>query len=240
LPINQLLIQQNYSVHRGTLAQYKKSNLVTAPKLIIFDLLNNNNEEINVSNTEILAELTDEITAYCDQHQLFMPTFLAYTNVEEKNKQQVFELGMLDYISHPPIKQEISYRVEQALSYYENQGKQKQSINFEYDLAESVASYLLKNIQNKFNLSALSKEFGTNRNKLSSAFKAHFGSSIFSWLREQRILLASDLLLNTSQSILQISAQVGYLDSNNFSTAFKMEMGKSPSQYRQAFLVKVP
>jgi AraC-like DNA-binding protein len=53
------------------------------------------------------------------------------------------------------------------------------------------------------------------------------------------MLRAAELLLTTSGSILQVAEQVGYLDSNNFSTAFKNTMDISPRQYRQKFSVTV-
>ena len=268
--INQLLTMENYYVHRKTLAQYQTTELITPPKLIIFDLLNNKDEAVNATNTEIIAELTTQITSYFDQQQLPVPPLLAYTNVEARNKQQVFALGMLDYISHPPIKQELNYRVQQALSYDNNlstdsnscfeqskpnqyalnqsqnsplakktKDNQQQGIDPEFVLAEKTVNYLLNNLTSEIKLTELAREMAINRNKLAKAFKAYSGSTIFTWLFEQRMLHAAKLLLNTSQSIMQIAEQVGYQDSNNFSTAFKRAMGQSPRQYRQAVLAKV-
>ena len=53
------------------------------------------------------------------------------------------------------------------------------------------------------------------------------------WLNQQRMKFAATLLSTTSLSIVQVSEQVGYLDANNFSTAFKREYKLSPRQYRK-------
>lgn len=254
--INQLLTKENYYVHRKTLAQYQTTGLVIPPKLIIFDLLDNNNKLINTTKTAVISELTTEISNCFVQQQLPVPPLLAFINVEAINKQKIFELGMLDYISHPPIAQELSHRVQQALSYSKNQSTdsnqyqntlltkktkdyQQQGIEPEFVLAEKSVNYLLKNLTSEIKLTELAREMATNRNKLAKAFKAYSGSTIFTWLFQQRMLHAAKLLLNTSQSIMQIAELVGYQDSNNFSTAFKRAMGQSPRHYRQAALAKV-
>ncbi|MDP5215431.1 helix-turn-helix transcriptional regulator [Pseudoalteromonas tunicata] len=83
------------------------------------------------------------------------------------------------------------------------------------------------------NLDVLTRNVGTNRNKLNNLFKFYYGISVFDWLREQRMKKAAELLDKTSLNIMQISERVGYPDSNNFSTAFKRFYQLSPRQYRQ-------
>jgi len=243
LPLSQQLTQENYLVHHYT--QYQTIEITTLPSLIILGLLDSNYEKIHT--------IKDSLITHFDKKSL--PPLLAYIDVESKNKQQLFEFGMIDYISYPPIKQELSYRIQQIFSHTKNLPvysdssllhnqfepliNNKQTIDADANLAERTASHLLKNIDDEIKLSSLSREMATNRNKLSHTFKAYFGCTIFLWLRKQRMLRAAELLLTSSHSILQIAEQVGYLDSNNFSTAFKKTMGKSPRQYRQSSLVGV-
>jgi AraC-like DNA-binding protein len=75
---------------------------------------------------------------------------------------------------------------------------------------------------------------GTNRNQLNNAFKTRYGLTVFAWLLKKRMSLAQKLLKTTTLSILQVGDQVGYPDSNNFSTAFKREYKLSPKHYRQS------
>ena len=79
----------------------------------------------------------------------------------------------------------------------------------------------------------MSRKLCTNRNKLNKEFKAYFGVTPFKWLREARLNKASQLLKETALPVSQISVQVGYCDSNNFSTAFRREFQKSPYCYRK-------
>ena len=100
-------------------------------------------------------------------------------------------------------------------------------------LAEQAATILKDNLDKEINLNSLASRLMTNRNKLSMAFKAKYGQSIFNWLRDQRLDSARRLLISTSKTISQIANEVGYLDSNNFSTTFKKKFGMSPIRYRK-------
>lgn len=102
-----------------------------------------------------------------------------------------------------------------------------------FALAEKSAAYLLSEMANDISISTLIRHMGTNRNKLSFAFKTHYGATPLNWIREQRMLHAAQLLTSTDQTILAISHAVGYPDSNNFSTAFRRKYQLSPVQYRQ-------
>jgi AraC-like DNA-binding protein len=106
-------------------------------------------------------------------------------------------------------------------------------------LAKKTAHYLKSELASEITLNDLARKMATNRNKLSSAFKTCFGTTVFNWLKEQRMLYAAELLISTSQTILQIAEKVGYPDSNNFSTAFKRLFQLSPMQYRKMQKTKI-
>jgi AraC-like DNA-binding protein/quercetin dioxygenase-like cupin family protein len=64
-------------------------------------------------------------------------------------------------------------------------------------------------------------------------FKLVTGSSPIDWLRRERINHARRRLLESADSIKQISEQVGYNDPFFFSRDFKRYTGVSPSEYRK-------
>ena len=103
----------------------------------------------------------------------------------------------------------------------------------DFILAERAAIYLKRNISHNLSLNDIARAMATNRNKLSRVFKFYFGMTVFCWLREQRMIMAANMLRNTAESIQEISYSVGYPDSNNFSTAFKRAYCFSPLQYRK-------
>lgn len=121
------------------------------------------------------------------------------------------------------------YSQRKQMSVYQQTAASKEDVL----LAEKSADYLKTNLENRINLNDLTNQMFTNRNKLSKAFKNYYGMTVFSWLREQRILYAMELLKTTSLTIMQIAEKVGYPDSNNFSTAFRRKINMSPRQYRK-------
>ena len=53
------------------------------------------------------------------------------------------------------------------------------------------------------------------------------------YLTTSRMTRAKELLAGTDRPITEIAFDVGYNDSNYFSTAFRKHEGISPSQYRK-------
>jgi len=175
---------------------------------------------------------------------------LSLVDVNKCNKHELYTLGVFDYISCPLIPQELTLRITHANNYFEAAqaplhaltlpSKARQEVATPLNkqktmaLAKSTAAYLQTKLGEDIKLSELIVKMGTNRNKLNDAFKSSYGLTVFAWLHEKRMSLAQTLLKTTNLSILQVGDQVGYPDSNNFSTAFKREYKLSPRYYRQS------
>ncbi len=75
----------------------------------------------------------------------------------------------------------------------------------------------------------LAREIGLNTTKLKAGFKSEFGTTVFGYIHTLRMRLAVDLLLETDKNITEVAWEVGYAGPSAFSSAFKREMGFSPS-----------
>jgi AraC-like DNA-binding protein len=216
--------------------QYQKHDSV---RLIIVDAKSNGNQ--------IISKIKNHQPLIYPQPQDY-PPILPLVDVRYNDLAGVYQCGAQDYISCPLIISEVKLRIIQALHHHEinsstssllEQGHSDESTghalrhNAAALLAEATVAYLNSQLANEVNLKDLTKTMGVNRNKLTVAFKVCFGMPIFQWLREQRMLIAAKLLTTTTNSILQIAGQVGYPDSNYFSTVFKRAFGVSPQQYRK-------
>jgi AraC-like DNA-binding protein len=68
---------------------------------------------------------------------------------------------------------------------------------------------------------------------LSALFHRETGQSFSSFLIEQRIIKAKELLEGTDLPIIEISSEVGYTSEKHFYVMFKKNVGISPAKYRQ-------
>lgn len=124
---------------------------------------------------------------------------------------------------------------ERKTHFDEPTNEPKQSSNSkQLQLVEKTCSYLLENLDQPLTINTICKAMHSNRNSLSFAFKQALNIGVSSWLRQQRMSRARQLLVNTDLSIQEISSRVGYPDQANFSTTFKSQFNQSPMQTRRS------
>lgn len=78
------------------------------------------------------------------------------------------------------------------------------------------------------NLSEVSQAIGLNEFKLKMGFKEMFGCTVFGYLTEQRLHLACRYILDTPNTIADISRDLGYATPQHFNNVFKKRFGLTP------------
>ena len=101
------------------------------------------------------------------------------------------------------------------------------------ELIRMIHEQLISNLDKRFTIEALSKQYLINTTTLKNMFKAVYGSSIASHVKEHRMEKAADLLKNTQESIADIASQVGYDSQSKFSSSFREQYHMLPSEYRK-------
>ena len=95
-----------------------------------------------------------------------------------------------------------------------------------------IVEYLNEHIGENINLERLTKEFLINRNKLNDIFMNESSMTCMNYLLKLRLDLAKVLLSTTQIPIGEVSARVGFEDSNYFTKVFKKHEGMSPKAFR--------
>ena len=95
-----------------------------------------------------------------------------------------------------------------------------------------MVEYLNEHIGENINLERLTKEFLINRNKLNDIFMNESSMTCMNYLLKLRLDLAKVLLSTTQIPIGEVSARVGFEDSNYFTKVFKKHEGMSPKSFR--------
>lgn len=75
---------------------------------------------------------------------------------------------------------------------------------------------------------------GLSRSRFEHLFKEETGVGFKQYLRQTRLLIAKELLLDWTLSIKQVATKVGYRWPADFSREFRNRFGISPSSYRRS------
>lgn len=81
-------------------------------------------------------------------------------------------------------------------------------------------------------LDALARQSGANANTLQKHFRAAYGTTIFDFLREQRLQRARGALERDGLSVAQAAHLAGYTSAANFATAYRRRFGMPPKLAR--------
>jgi AraC-like DNA-binding protein len=83
-------------------------------------------------------------------------------------------------------------------------------------------------------LDELAKESGLSRSSFVDRFTALIGQPPMQYLASWRMQLAANRLLNGTDNVAKVAADVGYESEAAFSRAFKRVVGMSPAAWRKA------
>ena len=100
------------------------------------------------------------------------------------------------------------------------------------NFTDELNNYIYEHISEDITVSRLCRHFGMSRSGFYTLAKQCLPCSLSQHIRSCRIEKAKMLLQNSSLSITEISAQVGFLDYNYFLRIFKKETGLPCRQYR--------
>ena len=205
---------------------YKTSHLNSCPQfadreaqIAIFDLNTYENEG---------AALQEKLTAFINR-----PTTLAIVRDSYQQRSKAYQFGADDCIQLPIIESELLVRIKHRNQVRAAELSCPETPVLKNSLVKKVSLFLSANLGDKHSLKNLESRFGVNRNKLQSAFKREYSLTVFSWLRLKRMEKAAQMFKTSDKSISQVAYDVGYDDSNNFSTCFKSTYGESPINYRK-------
>lgn len=99
-------------------------------------------------------------------------------------------------------------------------------------LAKGVCRYLMKHMDNRVTLKQLTAVFHVSGTHLKNCFKGVYGTSIYAYIRTQKMQAAAILLQESNDTILSIAGRFGYDNGSKFAKAFQDVMAVTPNAYR--------
>ncbi|MBB5752864.1 response regulator transcription factor [Prosthecomicrobium pneumaticum] len=173
-----------------------------------------------------------------------IPVIFLSSATERERRLEGLELGAVDYIAKPFDEAEVLARVRIHLDIARRlRGAAPDDAGAEPErpaglsrrdatLVEGATAILRRAIGAPPSPDAAARMLGTNEKRLNEAFHAAFGVPVFAWLREERLRLARELLVETETPIAEIAAHLGYSNQANFSRAFRQRYGCAPIRLR--------
>lgn len=93
--------------------------------------------------------------------------------------------------------------------------------------------YIDLHLDEELNVEVLSEKYCFSTFYFYRLFSVIIGKSLAAYIRERRILYASNMLCTTDRSIIDIALECGYDSAQSFTRAFKNIQGVSPQVYRK-------
>lgn len=92
---------------------------------------------------------------------------------------------------------------------------------------------LCRNLENPPTLSQLAHAVGTNHCQLNIGFRKLYGTTVFDYLRQKRLIEARRLIQTEGVNVTEAAFSVGYNSISSFSKAFSKHFGRPPITFRR-------
>ena len=98
---------------------------------------------------------------------------------------------------------------------------------------DTALSFIKTHLTEELSLQTVAQAVSLSPVYFHTLFKKAVGMTLRSYIEQQRIKKAIDLLLTTDYALTRIAYECGFSSQSYFSYAFKRKMGKTPRQYVQ-------
>jgi AraC-like DNA-binding protein len=94
--------------------------------------------------------------------------------------------------------------------------------------------FMLGRLSDRLSIGDVASDLALSRSYFVRSFTNTMGVAPYSWLVEQRINEARELLTGTTIPLAQIALECGFTDQSHFTNAFNRRVGTTPSKWRKA------
>ena len=92
-----------------------------------------------------------------------------------------------------------------------------------------------RHLAERYDLTALAAHFHLSSRTLLRKYRTETAETPLAYLQQARMRKARHLLENTTYTLTEIAATVGYRDASTFNTVFERHTGIRPTPYRHRF-----
>lgn len=103
----------------------------------------------------------------------------------------------------------------------------------EIDRLWHAREILCSDLENPPTLSELAHTVGTNHCRLNAGFRKLYGTTVFDYLRQKRLIEARRMIQEEGANVTEAALNVGYNSISSFSKAFNQHFGQPPIMFRK-------
>ena len=124
--------------------------------------------------------------------------------------------------------------LDTLIEHYQTENLNEAQGNPDNDIRmQQMMQYIIGNLDQEVNLTALADSMFVSASTLSRIFKKNTGVYFADYVTKLRLQQSLLLLSGTDQNITQIALTCGFTNSTSFNRAFRKEMNMSPTKYRE-------
>lgn len=109
----------------------------------------------------------------------------------------------------------------------------QKSSSQEFYIAQKVRDYIVAHYDKDISISKICDLFDVSDYKIQRDFSLCYGTSVYQYVKSERIRQAIYLLSSNENSIGEIARQVGYANASKFCASFKRATGKLPKDFKK-------
>lgn len=128
---------------------------------------------------------------------------------------------------------EIRARLTRMANRVAEEGSNVALKDYETNIVEQIAIYIVRNYQNPFKVADVGKSVGLHPDYANAVFRKTFGCTIYEYLLSERIAHAQRLLLTTSLGVTEVAFNCGFNSVSSFNAAFLKITGCTPRDFRK-------
>ena len=98
--------------------------------------------------------------------------------------------------------------------------------------------YIYSHIKERITIEDLADTFGVSASYLSRLFKEETGISVSTYIRQQKIEVAKNLLQFSEYSMIDIANRLSFSSQSHFIQQFRDIVGMTPKKYRDTYYMK--
>lgn len=106
------------------------------------------------------------------------------------------------------------------------------------EICKNIKNYVYWNKTINIKVADIATHLNYSERYISSVFRSVTGKHLKTYITEEHIKIAQELLVDSAHTVTEIAYSLGYSDKHNFTRSFKRITGMSPTEFRNTYIKK--